>query len=123
MASKFGLEELEQLQAQMKVGRKEAKTIKLIGAVTGLPIAVVSDVKEAITSARSAVEGLLHGVEVIEEQDKRDEADTNETVKQLRVARSDRKEGNRRERERMTYERGDNENRVKRLEGILKNFA
>ena len=120
---KFGLNELEQLQAQMKVGKREAKIIKLIGAVTGLPIVVVSEVRDVIAAVNTKVGGLTQGVVSVKKNDEKDEADSQETINHLRVARNDRKEENRQEQERMTNERKDAEANARRMEKILKNFA
>jgi hypothetical protein len=123
MAAQFGLEELEQVLQEMPVGKKEARVIKLICAVTKTPLLVVTQAKTAIESYQKAVADLVVSVTKVLDQDAHDEVDTKKNLEQVAVARKRRKAENKAKVVVANSGRKDAEDTIKRLENYLAKFV
>lgn len=87
MIEKFGLQELEALAREMKVGSKDARTITLICKVTGMQNTITADIREAITRCKSAVRNLKASINNTVEEDNKDNLRAKMFIKEAKAGR------------------------------------
>lgn len=87
MIEKFGLQELEALAREMKVGGKDARTITLICKVTGMTNTIATDIRKALAECKSAVEILKTAVSNTKVEDSNDNLRTKTFIKETKAGR------------------------------------
>lgn len=87
MIEKFGLQELEALAREMKIGGKDARTITLICKVTGMQNTITTDIRKALAECKSAVGNLKTAIGKTKEEDMNDNLRAKATVKEVKAGR------------------------------------
>jgi len=123
MDRKFGLAELTKLTEEVKIGKGDIKTVKVVLAVTGVPNTVVTEAQELITGCHTRCKGLEDSVAKTVTEDAKDEAKTKATINAIKATRQNTKETNARKVTQATRQSVTENTEIARLEKILKNFA
>lgn len=81
----FGLEEYEALQREIKITKRDSRTIALICRVTGMKNTVVSDTKDAVSKCVEALRDGKNRINKLKTLDKDDHKKTKQEVKVLKT--------------------------------------
>ncbi len=122
-ATKFGLAELEKYDSQVGFKKSDVRTIKGVCAIVDLPLTVVPEVKEVISTLNSNVIASQDKIVQIETAEAEAEKSLKETIAKMKSDRETAKATSKLEIETQKKVTGNFNDEVARLQKLLKNFS
>lgn len=122
-AKKFGLAELDKYETQVGFKKSDVRTIKGVCAIVDLPMTVVPEAKEVISTLNGDVVAAQNKIAEIETAEAKAEQALKESIAKMKSDRETAKATNKLEINTQKKVQGSFNSEVARLEKLLKNFS